>query len=91
MKHSETKQCTKCLQELELTNFYTKGNRIDSRCKECTKSIKKAKYVVREQALQLDSLFSFCELVSEIELSTLKNQIHKIDEVISKCQIQILQ
>lgn len=35
------KKCTCCLKAKCLTDYYTKGNRIDSRCKACVKDGKK--------------------------------------------------
>lgn len=77
--------CTKCLQALSVDSFYSKGNRIDSRCKECVKSTKKTKYVSSEMSMRVTALYQFFELITEIELSVIGQQIKKLDEEIKLC------
>lgn len=78
--------CTKCLQSLPIEDFYSKGTRSDSRCKTCVKSVKKSKYVAKEQILRLDSLLKIFSLISEIEISAISRQIQRLDEEIKRCQ-----
>lgn len=82
MSRRATRTCTKCLVTKTIHAFYSKGSRIDSRCKECVKSIKKTKYVAQEQRMQTDSLFKFFELITELEVSALKIQTLRLDEEI---------
>jgi hypothetical protein len=91
MEHRVTKICTKCLAELSLDHYYSKGNRIDSRCKSCVKSTKKSKYVAKEQILRVDSLFKIFALISELEISILNNQIQRLDKEIERCQQRQIQ
>ena len=86
MAQQAIKTCTKCLQQLPLDDFYSKGNRVDSRCKSCVKSTKKSKYVAREKVLRLDSLYKIFELISELEISAINKQIQRLDEEIKRCQ-----
>ena len=85
----KTKKCTMCLVDLSLDNFYSKGNRLDSACKECVKSNKKAKYVSREIELNVDRLKKIFDIIVAIEIKTINTQISKLDEVIEKCQERI--
>lgn len=80
----ETKQCTKCLVTLPLTEFYSKGNRMDARCKPCVKSEKKTKYVSREIELSTDRLMKVFDVVFAIEAKVLDHQVRRLDEVIFK-------
>jgi hypothetical protein len=82
----ETKQCTKCLASLPLTEFYSKGNRTDARCKACVKSEKKTKYVSREIDLSTDRLMKIFDIVFGIEKKVMDHHISRLDEVILKCQ-----
>lgn len=91
MEQRATKICTKCLAKLPLGNFYSKGNRVDSRCKPCVKSTKKSKYIAKEQILRVDSLFKVFELISDLEQLTLNQEIQRLDEVIKLCQQQQIQ
>ena len=87
----ETKQCTKCLVTLPLTEFYSKGNRTDARCKPCVKSEKKTKYVSREIELSTDRLIKVFDIVFAIEKRVMDHQICRLEEVILKCQRKIEQ
>ena len=91
MTQTEKRKCTKCLQDLSVDSFYSKGNRIDSRCKECVKSTKKTKYVSSEMSMRVTALYQFFELITEIELSVLSQQIKKLDEEIKLCSQPTMQ
>ena len=46
----DTKKCSKCGQELPLTEFYSRGNgRLRSECKKCHKNYVKSKYYERKE------------------------------------------
>ncbi len=91
MEQCAKKICTKCLVALPIDQFYSKGNRIDSRCKECVKSTKKTKYVSAEESLRVNSLFQFFELITEIEITVINQQIQRLDEEIKRCQTKTAQ
>ncbi len=86
MAQQVMKNCTKCLVDLPLDNFYSKGNRVDSRCKSCVKSTKKTKYVAKEQVLRIDGLCKIFELISELEISVLNKHIQQLNQEIKRCQ-----
>lgn len=71
-----------------VADFYSKGNRVDSRCKPCVKSTKKSKYVAKEQVLRVDSLFKIFELISELEVLTLHKEIQRLVEEIKLYQLR---
>ena len=84
MKRNETqKQCTKCKRVLNTSDFYKKGNRLDSICKSCIKEKRKTKYVSRKQIDEKHRLLSFFDLIFEQEHLVL-NQLEKnIDAILS--------
>lgn len=88
MSQLVTRKCTKCLETLPLDYFYSKGNRADSRCKECVKSTKKAKHVARSQDLQLNTLKEIFELVYKIESLLIEKHLGILNEEIKRCQSQ---
>ena len=40
----EQKACSRCGRATPLEQFYSKGNRLDSRCKSCVKDVRRASY-----------------------------------------------
>lgn len=86
MTQIQTKICSKCLVKKSKADYYSKGNRIDSRCKECVKSIKKTKYISKQEQFNFSSLMDFFKLVHTIEIQQLNRANSKLQEVISKCQ-----
>ena len=53
----DSKQCTKCSKNKPIADFYKKGARFDSRCKECIKTTKKK--VRKKNRKYFDSVSSF--------------------------------
>lgn len=51
------RHCSKCGQWKSWTNFYSKGNRYESRCKSCSKKIKKKGRKVLSKKKELISSF----------------------------------
>lgn len=78
----DKKRCTTCLQELPITEFYSKGKRRDSVCKECKKQKSKNTYVSRKKTTPLKVLNRFIDLMTEIELELVRDLQNEITQVI---------
>lgn len=80
----DKKRCTTCLQELPVTEFYSKGNRRDSICKECKKLKSRTTYVRTKKTTPLKVLNRFIDLMTEIELEMVRDLNNQISEVIER-------
>jgi hypothetical protein len=87
----ETKQCTQCLASLPLEEFYSKGNRTDAKCKSCVKSLKRSKYVAKEDLMSIDRLKKILDIVFLAESRIISKQLLELDKVVLKCQLKIPQ
>lgn len=88
---AETRKCTRCLVELPIAAFYSKGNRLDSACKECVKSDKRTKYVSRELELNTSRLLKVFEIIFDFERRQIEKELSRLDEVIQLCQHKLEQ
>ncbi len=80
------KICTKCLVEKSSNDFYSKGNRLDSICKECKRSNRKAKYVSKKQCDEFNSLTAFFEIIFDSEIEELKRLNQNCDRILRSHQ-----
>lgn len=80
----DKRRCTTCLQELPLTEFYSKGKRRDSTCKECKKKKARTTYVRAKKTTPLKVLNRFIDLMTEIELEMVRDLNNQITEVIER-------
>lgn len=76
------KQCSKCNVVKPLSDFYSKGTRHDSACKECQKKKKQAKYVAERKQDVVAGLTSILTLTSNGIRNRITTEIKKLDEVI---------
>lgn len=81
----ETKQCTTCLEVLPLKNFYSKGKRQDTRCKDCIRKYKRATYEYKKTGYT-QRLKNVAEIVLNHEHEKLDELEIKLTEVIERCQ-----
>lgn len=77
---NDLRKCTKCQKSLEIGCFYKKGSRIDSRCSDCVKALKKKDR--RYQRLSKDgNAKRICSLMevkgSSIEHNITKQKVHQ--------------
>ena len=49
---SKVRTCTNCGKEKAISEFYTKGKRVDTKCKSCVKTQKKTRRVEKKKALK---------------------------------------
>lgn len=72
---SKTKTCTTCLKALPLGEFYTKGSRYESFCKNCKKLRVRATYLAKRKSIsQADvqaNVMRFVELAATLHLQRL--------------------
>jgi hypothetical protein len=80
-----SKQCSTCLQMLSMNAFYTKGNRVDSRCKPGSKSRKRSTYVPKKEKYSGSRVKNALELLIDFEMNQLETLHQKIREAIQKC------
>lgn len=87
MMSIEKKVCTKCLVEKDTLEFYRKGNRIDSWCKECKKKKRRAKYLVGLNELNkqdFNRLKLFVKLMTSRQAQGLESINKELRNIISK-------
>lgn len=82
----ETKQCSTCLGKFQLSNFYSKGNRRDSRCKTCSRGKKRATYLQQKDKYNVDHVRRVFDILLEHKIEQMKQFNLKLKEVIEKCQ-----
>jgi hypothetical protein len=80
----DKKRCTTCLQEFPASNFYSKGNRRDSICKDCKKKKAKATYVRERKSTPIKELNRFMTLVKEVEMEILNEFENELVSLIKK-------
>ena len=51
--YNDERVCTNCSKSKRSSDFYTKGKRIDSKCKECVKKRKSKTYFKRKKMFEL--------------------------------------
>lgn len=79
-----TKKCAKCLVEKPLSEFYSKGNRVSGRCKQCMKAYFRTRYVVAHEEQTADRLKRFIDVYFECEKLRLQQVLHSLNEIISR-------
>jgi hypothetical protein len=78
---NKKKKCTQCQKSLELSRFYSKGNRLDSVCKDCKKIKRRATYVVRRNIDELQRIMEVVNIMldsTDSELSKIENKLDKV-------------
>lgn len=71
-RESETKQCTKCLVHSPLSEFYSKGKRLDSECKKCRRLRRRTTYVSQNARSSLARVRSVIDLSVSWEIERLR-------------------
>jgi hypothetical protein len=71
-----------------MNSFYTKGNRVESRCKPCSKSRKRSTYLPKKEKYSESRVKNALELLIDFEMNQLEMLHQKIRETIQKCQNQ---
>lgn len=82
----DKKTCSLCNESKLPGDFYSKGRRVDSACKQCQKKKKKAKYVVSKGKGLVDGLKGFIELSTSCLRKRIFSETEKLDKVIQLCQ-----
>jgi len=89
--NDETRQCTKCLVTFPIENFYKMGNRLDSWCKGCKKSKRRATYVDAKTRDSFNRLKKIADIIYEGELKVLQRHCNKLQEMVGKCERRVQQ
>lgn len=77
-----TKICSQCNRTLPVTEFYKKGDRIDSSCRDCVKVKKQMRYVPKEMEFSAENMIKLFDVVHDYEIKMIKNQITLLDRII---------
>jgi hypothetical protein len=84
----QLKICTQCDSSLPITEFYKKGDRIDSACRNCVKIKKQMRYVHKEMEFSAENMMRLFDVVHDYELKIIKKQILFLDKVIENGNVQ---
>jgi hypothetical protein len=76
------KRCTTCLIELPLSSFYSKGTRLDSKCKECKKKTRRTTYVSRSEQDEQARLLKFFDILFDDEKRKLEDFENDLDKIL---------
>lgn len=76
------KSCTSCLKVKNLKDFYKKGSRYESICKECKKKKKRTTYVSRRKTDDFDRMMKIFNLMLDSEEAELKRIENEIDQIL---------
>ena len=86
-KRCSSPDCSNAGQELSLSNFYKKGDRWDSVCKDCKKKKKKSNYKDKKsESFCSDLLIKIANIIYPAELKRLKGYNKQLMELLEKCQ-----
>lgn len=80
------KQCTKCLARKPSKDFYSKGKRRSSKCKQCEKEEKKTNYVARKNCMDVTTLKRMFDIIYCHQILQVQSEIEKLDEVIANAK-----
>ena len=87
MPSNSKKNCTKCLVEKPLSEFYRKENRLDSACKKCKKEARQTTYVASKNIDDVRSLIRLFDVIFDSEVTELKQFNRTCRKVLKKyCQ-----
>lgn len=77
-----SKTCSACGKTKPTKDYYSKGTRIDSSCKDCQKQKKKTKYVANKGQDVVAGLTAIFEITSQGLGRQIRSEIEKLNEVI---------
>ena len=69
---------------LDVHDFYRKGNRLDSSCKQCKKQKSKTTYVSKKNPSNFSDLNRFIDLVIELDLKRLTDFERYVNQLIQE-------
>lgn len=81
-----TKLCSTCLLTRPLAEFYSKGNRQDSACKDCTKKRKRSTYVATKPEYSVENLNNALGLLLDFELARVERVNEQLREIINRVE-----
>ena len=88
MPKSFNRRCTKCLVIKKINDFYKKRNQRDTTCKECKRSIRKAKYQFTKNKNKMNVLIKFFDIIFDSEIESLKRFEKKCDKIIKNANLK---
>jgi hypothetical protein len=81
---SQRKHCTSCGVEKSLEEFYSKGSRLDSQCKECKKERSRADYRFKLGPRDKERLALLADTLLDFHLERQQQVIADIDALIAR-------
>ena len=81
---NEMRRCTSCLSDFPWINFYSKGDRLDSICKSCSRKKGRLRYQTSKARNARKRLDAFVSLMLDLELEQLTEFDQKLDEIIER-------
>lgn len=78
----KSRVCSICSEARAISEFYRKGNRLDSACKVCQREKKKAKYVAAKECDVMVGLQNILSITKCGLVEAIYSEIKKLDEVI---------
>jgi len=83
---NEMRRCTSCLSDFPWINFYSKGDRLDSICKSCSRKKARSRYQTTKARNARKRLDAFVNLMLDLELEQLTEFDQKLDEIIERAK-----
>jgi hypothetical protein len=84
------RKCTKCLDKFEPSQFYSKGNRLDSICKSCKKAKRRSTYVVKQAQSNFAKIIKILDVIYEREFHFLEEQLKKLSKIWNRSQQNLI-
>ncbi len=82
-KNAKGKICSACQEHKSLSDYYSKGGRADSACKECQKRKKKTKYVATKNHDVVAGLSNIINLSTTGLIQLMKAETERLEKVIA--------
>lgn len=86
-KEVTQKECSKCKKTLDISEFYKKGDRLESSCKSCKRKKRNTTYVSKKFTDAHHRLSCFFDLIFEHEHHTLDQLEKNIDDALTNFKL----
>lgn len=78
----QNKSCSQCKKTKFVSEYYLKGDRIDSICKECKKAARNKSYVSKSSADVFDTCAKLFDCYFEVELKSLNKIADRLEALL---------
>lgn len=80
--------CSECGEAKAPSAFYAKGERLDTRCKDCKKAYRRSTYQSKATDRAYETVCKVLDIVIAHETEKLRRYSERLDEVIKECQMK---